>query len=204
MGMPVVQTTTFPVEPNNKTACQYLQKGSAGCNIVLSMFAVIRYERQNLLMIFQHTTSIISTPEDIFRFFEEMEKNYTRWHPDHIRFEWAEGKGLKEGTICYFEETIAGEIKRQKVIYTKIIPNQQIEFTPVNRLNRIFLRKMTFEISDRGDHCELTARVVLKWVGPLAKKINEDTFDAMRKHMKEEGENLKRILEGKTDNKTQK
>jgi hypothetical protein len=38
--------------------------------------------------------SIRSTPERFFAFFERMDANYLRWHPDHRLFRWESGQGL--------------------------------------------------------------------------------------------------------------
>ncbi len=147
-------------------------------------------------MILEHTIPIKKDADTIFRFFENMEENYTRWHPQHICFHWEKRAGLKDGSISYFEEKIGDEHLKTKVIYTRVIPRRYIEFTPVNRFIRIFLRKMTFPIEPDGSHCIFTAQVILKWIGPIAKKMNEKKFELIRRHMKEEGENLKMILEG--------
>jgi len=146
-------------------------------------------------MIFQDSTRIKSSPGNIFQFFENMEENYIKWHSDHIVFKWVKGRGLKEGNISYFEERIDGELFKKSVVYTNIIPNRYIEFVPANRIMRIFLHRMTFRIEPGEGYCTLTAQVVLKWVGPIARKLNENQFEQIRKHMKEEGENLKMILE---------
>lgn len=37
------------------------------------------------------TTKINASPEDAYRFFEEMEVKYDRWHPDHVEFRWIDG-----------------------------------------------------------------------------------------------------------------
>jgi hypothetical protein len=39
-------------------------------------------------MILSQTTMIAAPAERVFAFFEEMEANYTSWHPDHITFRW--------------------------------------------------------------------------------------------------------------------
>jgi len=148
-----------------------------------------------MAMIFEDFTRIETAPVNIFQFFENMEENYTKWHPDHITFKWLKGRGLKEGNISYFEETIGGELLKKRVLYTKIIPNRYIGFVPVSRLMRIILRKMTFTIGLQETHCKFKAQVQLKWVGPLARKLNKEKFRAVREHMREEGENLKMILE---------
>jgi len=125
-----------------------------------------------------------------------MEENCTQWHPDHITYKWVKGRGLKEGNICYFEERIRGELLKKRMNYTKIIPDRYIEFVPTNRIMRFFLRRMTFRIEPANGYCDFTVQIVLKWVGPLARKLNKEKFNAVRKHMREEGGILKKILEG--------
>jgi hypothetical protein len=49
-------------------------------------------------MIFEETTRVHASPEAIYSFFETMDANYERWHPDHIEFRWVEGETLTEGT----------------------------------------------------------------------------------------------------------
>lgn len=55
-------------------------------------------------MILRESIKIEAKPEAIFRFFEEMEHHYLRWHSDHVLFRWVSGRGVREGNIFYFEE----------------------------------------------------------------------------------------------------
>jgi hypothetical protein len=45
-------------------------------------------------VILRNEIRIRTSPEEIMRFFEGMEENYTRWHPDHRHFEWVAGRGV--------------------------------------------------------------------------------------------------------------
>jgi hypothetical protein len=53
-----------------------------------------------------------------FDFFANMETNYLRWHPDHLAFEWREGRGLEVGNVFFFEERIGGKVSGRPSIVT--------------------------------------------------------------------------------------
>ncbi len=140
---------------------------------------------------------IETTPEIIFRFFEEMDQNYTNWHPDHLAFKWTKGKGLKPGVEFYFEEYIGGKLMKKTVRFTKIEPNRYIEFEPVWWLMRLFMPILSFEIKPRRNGCLFIAKIPIR-TGPLGAWLNRREFNAVQKHMAEEGENLKKIAEGES------
>jgi hypothetical protein len=81
---------------------------------------------------------------------------------------------------------------------TEVVPNRRIEFIPLSRFLRIYFPRNTFTIEPRGDACIFTASGCLR-VGRLAKVFAKQKIEhglsSVSKHMKEEGENLKRILE---------
>lgn len=145
-------------------------------------------------MLLEETTRIHASPKDIYRFFETMDVNYDRWHPDHIEFRWIDGDGLEEGTKAYFEERIAGKIQQKTVRFTEIVPNQYIEFKPTSRLVGLLMPSISFTIDPHDGDCHLTQRIKIR-TGPIGARLNRREFDAVRTHMKEEGENLKTILE---------
>jgi hypothetical protein len=135
-----------------------------------------------------------ATPEEVYRFFEDMEENYVQWHPDHIKFRWVEGAELEEGGEAYFEERIAGKLQEKTVELVQVNPNRYIEFKPTSLLIGILMPHISFTLKPRGNGCELTQRIKIR-TGPIGARVNRREFDAVRTHMREEGENLKRILE---------
>ena len=146
------------------------------------------------MIVLEDSIEIKATPEEIFDFFTHMEENYKAWHPDHINFQWVTGPPLKEGTIGYFEETLHGELHKSHVVYTKIVPNREIEFSITNPIWRLFYPKSTFTIEPQKDRCIFIARSYLR-PGWLYTKVARKALDAVILHAKEEGENLKRLLE---------
>ena len=140
------------------------------------------------------TIWIRSTPEKVFAFFETMDANYLRWHPDHRLFRWEEGRGLQEGIVFYFEEVIGGKLLKKRVVFTRIEPNRHIEFTFKNRLLRLIVPRLSFHMDPEGDGFRLTAEIHVR-TGPIGAWLNRREFTAVRQHMREEGENLKHLLE---------
>lgn len=149
-------------------------------------------------MIFEDSIFIMAPAERVYAFFENMEENYLRWHPDHLCFEWRKGRGLEAGNIFYFEEKIAGQVLKKETRFTRIIPQRHIEFTMVNWFFRWFIPKMTFIMEPQEGGCVFTGQVILRGIGPLGKWLHRQEFAAVRQHMKEEGENLKKLLEDET------
>lgn len=149
-------------------------------------------------MILQETTEVKASPGDVFRFFESMEENYRQWHPDHVAFRWVDGGRLEEGEQAYFEERIAGKRQQKTVRFTRIDPNRYIEFKPTSLLVGLLMPHISFAITPREDGCEVTQRIKVR-TGPIGARLNRREFDAVRVHMREEGENLKRILESESE-----
>jgi len=56
---------------------------------------------------------------------------------------------------------------------------------------------MTFIFDKKENGYLFTAQVFLRGVGPLGKRAHKKEFEAVQQHMKEEGLNLKRIIEEK-------
>ncbi|WP_435157410.1 SRPBCC family protein [Haladaptatus sp. DFWS20] len=145
-------------------------------------------------MILEETTRVNASPEEVYHFFETMDVNYQRWHPDHIVFRWSTGDGLEQGAIAYFEERIAGKKQKKTVQFTEVIPDRYIDFKPTSRLVGMLMPSISFTIEPHENGCDLTQRIKVR-TGPIGAWLNRREFDAVRTHMKEEGENLKTILE---------
>jgi hypothetical protein len=145
-------------------------------------------------MLLEETTRVHASPDDIYRFFETMDEKYERWHPDHLEFRWISGDGLVEGAEAYFEERIAGKTQRRTVRFTEIVPGRYIEFEPTSLLAGLLMPSISFTIDPTEDGCDFVQRIKVR-TGPIGARLNRREFDAVREHMKEEGENLKTVVE---------
>ena len=144
-------------------------------------------------MKFEASAHIATTPEAVFAFFSDMEANYTRWHRDHLLFRWEGRAGLEIGRQFYFEERIAGKLLKKRVRFTRIEPDR-IEFALTNPFFRLVLPWIAFAITPEGGGVRVTQTIPIR-TGPIGAWLNRREFDAVRIHMAEEAENMKRLLE---------
>lgn len=140
-------------------------------------------------------------PEKVFAFLLGIidSESYRQWHPkDHVRFRWIKGAPFEVGSVAYSEEYLHGQLHKAKFLVSRVVPNREIVYTPVSRLLRIFFPGNRFRVEPAGNGCIFTAEVHLR-IGRIAKTLAKRKLEAglssVRKHMREEGENLKRILE---------
>ena len=145
-------------------------------------------------MLLEDRTTIAALAARIFAFFDDLADNYTRWHPDHHRFEWRHGTRVEIGNVCRFDETIGGKRMKKQVVFTEVERDRLIAFAPTSRLARLLLPRLSFELVPVAGGIEFIARIWLR-IGPLAAWLNRRDLDAVRRHMREEGQNLKALME---------
>jgi uncharacterized protein YndB with AHSA1/START domain len=148
---------------------------------------------------------IKTSPEKVFDFFFHLvdDESYRAWHPDdHVTFRWIKGHPWEEGSVVYAEEYIHGKLHKLKFVITKLIPNRLIEYAPTSWFLRMYFPKNRFTVEPKEGGCILTAQATIRvgWlIRTFAKKRLERGLSSVRKHMKEEGESLKKILEADTN-----
>ena len=148
--------------------------------------------------VLKDTIEIDTTPDKIWEFFTNIEKNYKAWHPeDHILFRWAKGKPMESGSRWYAEEMVHGSVFKLHGTVGEVIPYQKIVFKyslPILLVAPCF----EWQIAQAGTNTKFTAVSYLRagnFLRLLSKKEMDMKFEMTLKHTKEEGENLKRILE---------
>ena len=149
-------------------------------------------------LILTNAIEIKTTPEKIWDFFSNLEMNYKNWHPkDHIVFKWTKGKPMESGSGWYGEEVVRGKVFKLSGTIGEVVPYRKIVFKysfPVSLVAPWF----EWSIEPKGPISVFTARSYLR-AGELSlkyfKKEMELKLAIHHQHVKEEGENLKKILE---------
>lgn len=149
-------------------------------------------------LLLKHSIDINTTPEKIWEFFKNLEKNYTTWHPkDHIVFKWIKGNPLEEGSTCYAEQYVMGKPTKYKATLSEVIPNRKIVLKwsyPVSLLSP----KVEWLIEPKGNKTTFTAITHMRagyLFSKLFKKGMKNVITVHDKHVAEEGETLKKLLE---------
>jgi len=68
------------------------------------------------------------TPERIWDFFYNIEKNYETWHDDHDFLHWTKGDPLEVGSKIDSQETVGGHKNGIKATVIESVKNQKIVF----------------------------------------------------------------------------
>jgi hypothetical protein len=141
---------------------------------------------------------INATPKRIFEWFSQLDSNYLEWHPDHVVCKYLTGKFFEEGSIIYAEEYLHGELHKLKMKTVRYLPNSLIEYKILGLGS-----KGSFIVEPRGKTSNFIATLDFgfgiplldKIIDPILERVLSSQLGALRMHMKEEGQNLKGILE---------
>ena len=136
---------------------------------------------------------IDKAPNEIFEWLLHFVENYRSWHPEHILAKWIKGQNFEAGSILYAEEYIGKDKEKLKFKTTKLIPNQLIEY------KLLFPQSMlcsggSFRLEPKNGSAVFTATLSFRFEIILS-RLFASKVQEIKKHMKEEGENLKKILE---------
>ena len=141
---------------------------------------------------------IKTTPEKIWEFFTNLDKNYTTWHPeDHILFKWTEGPPMESGSHFYAEQYVRGKVTQYKGTLGEVIPHRKIVFNLSFPMS-IVSPKFEWYIEPKNSHSVFTAVSYMRFGGfyrKLFPKKMESLIELHDKHTRAEAENLKKILE---------
>jgi uncharacterized protein YndB with AHSA1/START domain len=148
-------------------------------------------------MIIEDSIEINAPPVKVYEWliqrFESSE-NYRAWHPEHVSVHWIKGSSTQGGSVLYVKEYLHGKLHKLKLIITKIEPNLRIEyrlFFPAS----LFILKNDFIFTSKGKGTSVfTATSTLRG-GSFIERLFKQRIQALKHHMKEEGENIKAALE---------
>jgi len=140
---------------------------------------------------------IKTKPERIFKWLELMPQEYCSWHPDHVAYRVVKGSMLQPGSEIECREYLHGKLHTMRFRLARIEPGRRMEYEIAG------LGRGAFEVIPKGDEVEFVAELGLgsdspilgRAVDALLRALFGRRLDAMRQHMREEGENLKKIIE---------
>ena len=141
---------------------------------------------------------INTKPEKIYQWLRNLDKNYKQWHQDHVNaVKLTKTSELKIGDIFCYEEYLHGELHTFKFKLINIEENKAIEFKTLFPASLI-CPKGSFLIEPKDDGSIFTATLSFR-MGKIFSRFAKSRVDAIKQHMKEEGENLKSLLENEKD-----
>ena len=146
------------------------------------------------MVILKDSIEIRAKPDKIFHWLKNLDKNYKEWHPDHVKcVNLMDSEELQIEDVFLYEEYLHGELHKLKFKLTKIEENTRIEFKSLFPISLI-CPGGSFIIEPKGENSIFIATLSFR-LGKLFSKFAKSKVDAIKQHMKEEGENLKKLLE---------
>ncbi|MFC2014815.1 SRPBCC family protein [Chloroflexota bacterium] len=149
----------------------------------------------------EDSIEVKAAPNEIYEFLVQCMKDkeaYKKWHPEHVDIYWIKGQPLEEGSVFCAEEYLQDNLHKLKFRIVKNIPNQMIEYRPLFPLS-IIATGNVFSIEPKGKRgCIFSAKGHIRfplWIFNRMHKAHPGKLTASIKHIREEGENLKKALE---------
>jgi uncharacterized protein YndB with AHSA1/START domain len=157
-----------------------------------------KIEKLQKHMTFVHEVNIKTSPDKIWDFLINIEKNYSAWHPDdHILFTWTNGAPFEAGAGFYAEQYMMGEKVKYNGKITECIPGEKITMKFSFPLSLI-TEKIEMIIESHGSYSTFKHVTYMKFKllsRTIFKKQNVRMLNDMDNHIGTEGGNMKNILE---------
>jgi hypothetical protein len=149
------------------------------------------------MILLQDSVEIKTSPERIFDWLQHLPEHYLAWHPDHVACRFLKGEAFEEGSILYAEEYIHGKLHRLKFRTTGVVPNNRLEYQVFPGFKGGFIiQPLNGTVRFTATLTLGTRMPILGWMlDQVLEKLFTHQLDAMRRHMQEEGENIKQLLE---------
>lgn len=151
------------------------------------------------MRIIKEETIIRASAQSVFNFLTRIDALYKTWHPkDHVFCKAIYRDINQRGCVFHFLEIIGGFPLYLIVIVSNIKRNEYIEYKPVFPFSLLNLGMGYFSIEPVSkDTSKLTAYVEYGNRSGLLDKVFQFFVktDIAKKHIREEGENIKRYLE---------
>jgi len=141
-------------------------------------------------------TIIFCTPQKAYSklvYFFQSTAHYKEWHKDHISCYWNKGKDFSVNSILYAKELLNGIPFLLGFKIIKNDPNKEIEFKMLFPF-LLLCRGGYFIFLHNNTMTEITAQLEFRG-GNIIRKVFNKEIESIRKHMREEGQNIKKNVE---------
>lgn len=136
---------------------------------------------------------IDAPPDRLWDWLTHLADNYTSWHPDHISAEWTSGVPNAVGSVLTVVERLGGTTETLRFELTSIDPPRGFDYRLRGHAS-VLLPKGSFAIEPKERGSRFTAAIAYRFGRPTEVLFRRRML-ALRTHMREEGRNLKLLIE---------
>lgn len=148
------------------------------------------------VILLRDSTVIDAAPERVWAWLGDLPTHYRAWHPAHVACRYDRGDSLAAGTIMYVEEQLHGRRHRLRLRATEVVPGRLMRYQSRGFRGAFLVEPWNGATRFTAD-LEFGIRVPVLGaaVDAVLRRVLARRLAAFRTHMREEGENLKRLLE---------
>lgn len=141
----------------------------------------------------QDSVYVHAAPEHVWSWLAGLTHHYAQWHPDHVSAAWVSGEANQVGSVLEAVEYVGGRREKLRFVMTEVAPPTLMEYR-IAGAHGLLLAGGAFLIVADGDGSTFTASIRYRF-GWVVERLFTRRAQALRAHMREEGENLKRLVE---------
>ena len=138
------------------------------------------------------SVDIATPPETVYAWLAHLDEHYVEWHPDHVSCRWLRGGADQVGSVLECVELLHGSRHALRMRIRRAEAPRLIEFACLAPASLV-TRGGSFIVEARGAGSRFTASLDFRG-GRLLEMLARRRVEALRAHMREEGENLQRLL----------
>ena len=148
-------------------------------------------------MFAKSSVEIYAPPEAVFDWLIHFVENYRSWHPAHVKCRWLKGDPFEVDSVLYAEEYLGDDLHKLKFKITSVTKNEGFKFRIMFPAS-IFVPAGEFAIEPTKVGSRFTAILYFRF-GKLLSLLAKNKKIIIEQHQREEGFNLKRLLEKKDE-----
>ena len=133
-------------------------------------------------------------PQRVWDWIAGLADHYAEWHPAHVSAEWERGEPNQVGSVLRVVEELGGNPEQLRFELTAIEPGRRLEYRLLGPI-AILLPGGAFQVDPADGGSRFVATISFRF-GWLTERLFRRRAAMLRAHMSEEGESLKRIVEG--------
>lgn len=148
-------------------------------------------------MIQLRDTILINTPpEKVWTWLNDLPGHYREWHPAHIACRYERGQRLEAGAVLYAEEFLHDRLHRLRLQATEVVPGRALYYRGLG-FTGAFLLEPVNGLTNFTAELDIGMRfgILGSILDTALRLVLGDRLAAFQAHMREEGVNLKRLLE---------
>jgi hypothetical protein len=140
---------------------------------------------------------IEAAPERIWNWLDGLPRHYREWHPSHLDCRYIRGNHLTEGAVLHVHERLHGKLHSLTLRADVVVPDRLLRYSGRGV-------RGAFILEPAGHGTRFTAQLEVgaplpligRLVDPVLRRLMAKRLSEVQEHMREEGRNLKHLLEG--------